>query len=82
MTDGFRAQSHCQSCVYTDNCGAVSNNQCPAPCVAEDGRGVQLGAARALPGQGGGLHAPAARGQSAEAGGQPRGEVGGAQSLK
>ena len=52
------------------------------PCVAEDGRGVQLGAARALPGQGGGLHAPAARGQSAEAGGQPRGEVGGAQSLK
>ena len=47
-------------------------------CVAEDGRGVQLGAARALPGQGGGLHAPAARGQGAEAGGQPRGEVGGA----
>ena len=46
------------------------------PCVAEDGRGVQLGAARALPGQGGGLHAPAARGQGAEAGGQPRGEVG------
>ena len=75
MTDGFRAQSDCQSCVYTDNSGAVSNNT-TISCVAEDGRGVQLGAARALPCQGGGLHAPAARGQGAEAGGQPRGEVG------
>ena len=79
MTDGFRAQSDCQSCVYTDNSETVRGTytyNATISCVAEDGRGVQLGAARALPGQGGGLHAPAARGQGAEAGGQPRGEVG------